>query len=101
MVDREYYCFMHNIKFENDLLFRDHQEECESLLGQLYVCKQHAVDGKMCGISFKNFPVLYAHCVEEHKVFICEICDAQSMKEEVMSMHSHDAKNLPSIHASK
>lgn len=101
MVSRENYCYMHNIKFENSILFDDHKKECEDMLEQFNVCTQHNLDGRMCGRSFKNPSALYTHCVSVHKVYICETCDAQSMDEEIMLRHSHGSRTIPSIHMSK
>lgn len=95
------YCFMHNIQFDSDQLFEDHNEICEDMLSQSNVCRQHAVDGSMCGKFFKNTTELVEHTLEEHRVIMCEVCDAQSTDPVKMKSHCHLKGNHKSIHASE
>lgn len=100
MINQELYCFMHNIEFDNPDLYEEHKVKCGRFLEKINVCKQHAIDGAMCGRSFRTTTALYQHSLDEHNVVICELCDAQSTDKVEMQRHSHKKRDVPSIHRS-
>lgn len=97
-MERHNYCYSHNIIFDDDDKFEQHQEDCAGLLFQTNLCTQHADDGSMCGLFFPDTDGLRRHALERHKVYICGVCDAQSIAP--LANHPHK-KGEKSIHQSE
>lgn len=98
MAGKEFYCFMHNIIFDTQELYVKHQEICENQWEQQCVCTQHADDGTMCGYIGDTLDALKDHSLERHRVYICDLCDAQST--EPLIGHNHQLKD-GNVHLSK
>lgn len=97
-MEKENYCFQHNIQFENSLLFTQHNLKCSQSLERANVCTQFANDGTMCGKFFVQTKELCQHAEESHGVFLCEICDYQTNHSQRMSAHHHSRGTKGNIH---
>lgn len=101
MESKKRYCYQHNIQFDSERLYVEHQTKCSELLNCANVCTQYIVDGAMCGKFFNHTKDLCMHASEEHGVFLCDVCDYQTIDQSKLSAHHHKKTHKTNIHTSK
>lgn len=98
MADKALYCYSHNIDFDTVELFDQHRLDCPNLIEIPYLCTQHREDGGMCGRQFAASEGLKEHALAAHNVYLCGICDMQSVQPLVGHVHKQKDVN---VHACK